>query len=144
MDQKVNKGTTRMGKCMCWNGLWPWKLKTLVKTEFASKVNMFEKCLEKPLSYVKGCKRQLMFCNKEFLRLKYGYLFKHSLMFWIMLSLSVWWTNHKGTCYYLMFSLLLLVWHKLWRLRFELVLMLLMLLMILMLRSSSFKRICES
>jgi hypothetical protein len=42
MDKKIKK---RENACVG-NGLWLWKLQTLVKTIFANKMIMFEKALE--------------------------------------------------------------------------------------------------
>jgi hypothetical protein len=39
-----NKGNNEIE--MCWKGLWPWKLKTSMKTIFANKVIKFEKALK--------------------------------------------------------------------------------------------------
>ncbi len=82
IDKEVRKRKVEMGKGIVENGLWPRKLKTPMKTRFASKVIMFEEELEfkEALLCVMGGRKHLL-CNKRFLRLRYGQLQKHSHLF---------------------------------------------------------------
>jgi len=92
--------------CSLRNSRPQWKLNLLVM--WLCLTNYWNS--KRPFSCVMGKKGQL-FCSKKFLMLRYGELQKHSQMFWIVLSLPMWWISHKVISYYLMFSLHLLIWH---------------------------------
>jgi hypothetical protein len=64
------------------SGLWFHKLQTPMKMRFANKVIMFEEALKfkKTIICVMGSSKQWHY-NRGFLRLRYGQLQKHSVVF---------------------------------------------------------------